>query len=424
MDCLKLKDETTCVGTMITLSIDHIYKLHRLIINEQNKIINIHDLDDDKYFCNRRQDSEDINKPLIYLKGITGLTWKSSEQCEVEISFNEQLKSIQLCAKVPLLLLKGIPSIIFHGPMIMEDTDLFMLDKAKSISCYQCTLPDISMLTNIQQLTLSATNLSEPTSGFMYLQSVSLLKLDIKDISAFSSAQSVHIHACHQITDIRRLSNVKCLEIIECDGILYFPTPSGLNQTWLFNSVLLQDEHVKEFASLLTLTVDNCQQLTNLSMLGNIKQLTICNCPSIVTYPISSGRVGQAWTLIEQAISDLTGFNCLHQLNLLHCPEVYDLAPLSTIHTLQIINCNKVQDVRALAKVKLLHLEKCYELRDVSMLHEVEELRLTDCNNVESIEGLNNCFGKAAPIVHMSNRSKLFYNIDSFQVQFFKSLLK
>ena len=66
-------------------------------------------------------------------------------------------------------------------------------------------------------------------------------------------------------------------------------------------------------------------------------------------------------------------------LDLSDCNEITDVSVLGNVHTLNLRNCYTITDVSELGNVHTLDLFRCYQITDVSALGNVHNLDLTYC---------------------------------------------
>ena len=104
-----------------------------------------------------------------------------------------------------------------------------------------------------------------------------------------------------------------------------------------------------------TLDLNYCQNISDVSALGNVHTLYLVCC---------------------QNISDVSALGRVHTLNLSDCPNISDVSALGRVHTLDLSYCPNVRDVSALGHVHTLNLRNCQNITDVSALDKVSELVL------------------------------------------------
>ena len=166
--------------------------------------------------------------------------------------------------------------------------------------------------------------------------------------------------------------SIQQLKIHNCPNIHYYPQPLGSNQRWKFDTYCC-NFGLNGYGILLSLDLSHSPQVTDLSMLGNVKYLRVSSCFNVKRFPIPI-KNDQEWSFEDCKISDLTGYSKLHSLKLKNCGMVVDVSPLCDIHTLELINCKNITNIDMLTKVKILTIENCSNIKDVGMLRDVEEL--------------------------------------------------
>ena len=78
-------------------------------------------------------------------------------------------------------------------------------------------------------------------------------------------------------------------------------------------------------------------------------------------------------------------------LNLNCCEEITDVSALGNVHTLNLFYCDKITDVSNLGKVHTLDLSHCYQITDVSNLGNVHKLIMSkDMQNIKGVDKLKN----------------------------------
>ena len=81
-------------------------------------------------------------------------------------------------------------------------------------------------------------------------------------------------------------------------------------------------------------------------------------------------------------ITDVSALGNIHTLNLSECDNITDVSALGNVHTLYLKKCNNITDVSALKNVHTLDLSRCKNITDVSTLGNVHTLNLAFCDNI------------------------------------------
>ena len=108
----------------------------------------------------------------------------------------------------------------------------------------------------------------------------------------------------------------------------------------MFSSLFLDNENLEN--NIDSLVLNNCQGITNVSILGNIREVILDNCQGIT-----------------------------------------DVSMLGNVEVLSLNNCQGITDVSMLGRVRKLNLDNCQGITDVSMLGNVEVLSLNNCRNLK-----------------------------------------
>ena len=88
-------------------------------------------------------------------------------------------------------------------------------------------------------------------------------------------------------------------------------------------------------------------------------------------------------------VTDVSALGNVHTLNLSCCENVTDVSALGNVHTLD-LSCTEVSDVSALGNVHTLNLSWCKNVSDVSALGNVHTLDLSFCVNITNLSDLKN----------------------------------
>jgi hypothetical protein len=147
--------------------------------------------------------------------------------------------------------------------------------------------------------------------------------------------------------------------------------------------------------------------ITNVSALGRVKTLNICNCLGVTDVSALGGV--HTLTLSMLPITDVSALGGVHTLHLPNCfqikdvsalggvhtltlsgSEITDVSALGGVHTLDLSNCFQIKDVSALGRVHTLHLSDCFDIVDVSALGRVHTLNLSKCSSIEDVSALGN----------------------------------
>ena len=111
----------------------------------------------------------------------------------------------------------------------------------------------------------------------------------------------------------------------------------------------------------LSLNLSCCQEITDVSMLGNVHTLDLSYC---------------------HGITEVSMLGNVHTLDLSGCSNITDVSMLGNVHTLNLSHCTGITDVSMLGNVHTLNLSWCSGITDVSMLRKVHKLNLYNCRGI------------------------------------------
>ncbi len=123
------------------------------------------------------------------------------------------------------------------------------------------------------------------------------------------------------------------------------------------------------FIEIYSLDISWCQNITDVSMLGNLHTLNMWFC---------------------NKITDVSMLGNLHTLNMSACNNITDISMLGNLHTLDISYCFRFTDVSMLGNLHTLRMWSCYQITDVSMLCNLHTLNIRYCEDIEKYPEPNN----------------------------------
>lgn len=383
----------------IHLPFQDLYKLHRLIVNEYNEIVNMEDL-----LLDFDPTRDDKKKSLAKLKNILSVELHRNNECNLQLCYGYSLKILTLHyvenENIDASLLEGVELLqLFEGMNTIAASSL-NLEGTRYFQIYKYPNIDIGLFRNLERVLLSCLDYITDIGMLGGVKFLNVVRCNgirrwpkpsgrdqswrfcnniyvTKDLRGYEILKTLALTFCDSIEDISMLGKITQLDVGGCTNISKYPKPLGSNQRWELSSSSMVD--LTGYDKLLSLQLFNCENLTDLRILGNLKELHVCKCLNIISYPLPT-RNDQEWCFQECNISDLTGYNRLYSLTLTNCQEVRDVSPLHDIHTLHINNCNNITNVRTLTKVKLLYVKSAvnYIINDVKTLTNVEELHFVN----------------------------------------------
>eukprot|EP01040_Poterioochromonas_malhamensis_P005296 gene5296-5679_t len=174
-------------------------------------------------------------------------------------------------------------------------------------------------------------------------QTMNLIQLSFHDVNHENIVESLFLHQCPQVTDIRSFSNTPDLQISDCDGIT---TLAGLNGSSLEN-----DRR--------TIQLKRLKNLIDFSGLFNIYKLELVNIPHL-----TNGE----------------GIHNIHHLKL-HCSNLKDLSGISNIKSsITLYGCSELTSLINIEGIpKVLFVCDTAKMR-FNGLKNHEEVKIA-CNN-------------------------------------------
>ena len=170
------------------------------------------------------------------------------------------------------------------------------------------------------------------------------------------------------------------MSLNECQG---FTDVSALGRVHTLNLGFTDVHDVSNLVGVVDLDLSECRininSLITLSTRNkNLKSLTLNRIRGI-TDIILNTIVNNFTNLSELSLvecQEFTDVSILGKLHILDLSEtlIDDVRALSRVHTLYLINCPNISDVSSLVNVRNLYLRDSDEINDVSMLGNLEEL--------------------------------------------------
>lgn len=332
-----------------------LYKLHRLIINEQHEIVNLHVLSPDYDPV-----IDDKHRPLSELRGIKLIRrMNDEEEITLLIQHGATLETFQpplVFNKITILpherfftCCKGLHrlSVTTHVSHLKHVTlaccnfitDVSCLAHLQRVDLYQLhELLDISALGNVIELNVIECSKIErfPIPLMHQHQKWCFERVNIVDLAGYGRLRGLNLRKCDVVIDTSMIGAVRELHVYDCENIVHFPKPTGRYQSWSFGSCNIAD--VSGFETLISLSLWSCPNITDNSMLGAVKILDIDTCVNITNFPVTTGK-GQRWYFTNSNISDLTGYHVLDELITCGCDKVRDISMLDKVRSLNIMSC-------------------------------------------------------------------------------------
>jgi hypothetical protein len=127
-------------------------------------------------------------------------------------------------------------------------------------------------------------------------------------------------------------------------------------------------QNYQSLSLLKSITIEDCDSITDVSCFSNVKKLKFSCCPNI---------------------TDVSSLNNVRELSLCYCECVTDVSSLGRVYNLELSHCYCITDVSALGNVHILNLNESTRVKEVSALKNVYELHL-ELFNGNNLNGLEN----------------------------------
>ena len=330
-------------------------KLHKLVVNERNEIVNLKEVfnaDDDEHPDNEVGiNSMPIHNSLATLQGIKAISINRRKGCcKLDVCYGCVLETVMLVefdmSEIGSCV-KGIKNVILHDTTISNFGDLCDAETL-CINQYDDFLDDdLSPLKNAKYL--------------------SFLTMTLGDARILGGIQTLKMHD------------------VEAD---HFPIPSGQGQTWTFEYATIRS--LVGFDRLHSLVLKGCNNITDISMLGNVQCLDVKHCPiARDKFPIPL-QSNQKWSFDSVCIDDLSTFNGLSKLKIRKCDSIKQVSGLVNITLLELEECNELKVIKCLHAVSELRVKGCRKFTTMHDLTAVKHVYIAKCCQLTSLKGLEN----------------------------------
>jgi hypothetical protein len=293
---------------------------------------------------------------LAYEKTFSSNTWFDDELIdppEVEEGEEEILSGI--FGRVRALKLQFLP-----------------LPQLESLTLVGIAIHDVSNLTNLRVLKTSACGMIH---GINFLPSLEHLTYDHIEELGFTLVDLSSLHRLKHVTMNTVLS--------EKYNFVNFPSIK------IMKSAKSPIKDARGLSVLREVSLRNCQLLTDVSELGNVRTLDLGRCVSLQSL-VGLGKEKQVSVYLDFCpnIVDVSMFTNLQKLKLDYCKKVKDISALSNVPYLSLKGCIAVEDFSGLGKhQKYLDLTACINLcnEHLENFSKVPELIISYCHYVSSV---------------------------------------
>jgi hypothetical protein len=287
-------------------------------------------------------------------------------------------------------------SLSFPSSFVVDEENY--LSVLNGIHCLEFTcnlsITDLSAFSNVEVLILKGcTNIGE-VSPLVCSTSSScgrILDLSFSAILSvpfsFSYVRTLILACCEDLIDVSCLGNIHTLDLSHCYSLSDVSALSNVNTLSLSFCHSLED--VSALTNVSNLNLSHCTFVEDVSMLGNVYKLDLSFC-TLVTDVSRLGNVTVLNLCGCARVDDVSSLFTVVELNLSRCNAIRDVNMLGKVKKLNLSHCKLLKDVSGLGNVETLILRGCKGIRDVSCLGEVKELDLSNCKQLTGIEYLRN----------------------------------
>ncbi len=214
--------------------------------------------------------------------------------------------------------------------------------------------------------------------------------------------------------------------------VMEIPFLPMLQELQLSNCINIKD--FSNLSHLKRLELHDATQLTDITPLQNITDLSFINCPNIQNFSILSSKMQQTLFLSQTAITDVSFLRHIQTVDLCFIDDLIDISPLHGIKALLIYGCSSIQDISCLGNHHKLtiadfhFIERGYEcfrtvrhaevlgcdVPDLSVFQETKSLRITFFRSMESQFFLLRDIPDLALVTYDTDRKEV-YDITHFR---------
>jgi hypothetical protein len=275
-------------------------------------------------------------------------------------------------------------------------------------------LPTIS---NLYEVAIDSYSHVENVNCLQNVYKLTLVGLDLDDVSQLGNVHDINLKRCHQLRDISALVNNYKITIYECtninidtanfknvveldsdlfDSSRLKPVSFSLQaarklKVNLLNKVEFFTETISKLENLVSLSINTNFPIPlkmNNFLPGNLHELSLHFCT--ITDLVCFGNIA----CISLSHCDITSKNHYGKqshnriVHLCDCCGVDDYSYFNFILKLSICNDSAFIHPEQVKNVKYLSLTMCDNLIDITALGTVEHLVIVDCNGIKSFKGL------------------------------------
>jgi hypothetical protein len=185
------------------------------------------------------------------------------------------------------------------------------------------------------------------------------------DLSPFRKLPRLYTNHSVLVNDVSMLGNISDLTLTYCTTLT----------------------DVSALRNVRNLNLHGCNRITDVSTLGNIHKLTLSSCNSITDISCL-GKRNHYVDLRFELEQNEHGDAVLHP----SFSQISKVSSLENVHTVILAGCKDVVDVSMLGNVYHLDLSFCENLEDISKLHNNKILLLRNCKKIRDFHSLGKQF--------------------------------
>ena len=289
-------------------------------------------------------------------------------------------------------------------------TDLSGLSKLRRLKLISCPgIRDVSPLKRISILFIDSCENVSDISQLGTVRDLSLHFCDkIHDISALTRNRRLSIVGCKKIQNYSKLTGIahlhlsdvpidgledfqaaRSLRLDHCDGLRQIASvPPQLNSVELCLCTSL--ENVQGLRYLKQLSLDHCDRLVDVHLLGAVHSLRLSWCTKLSSLQ-GLGKGNRSVSVIScSSIVDFSPLRYVRNVTVDSCLGLTRASDLSRVHWLRLVCCEKLVDVSALVNVQRLELIGCPAIQSLVGLSDLPEIVISSCSKLTDLSPLRN----------------------------------
>eukprot|EP01040_Poterioochromonas_malhamensis_P012378 gene12378-13531_t len=192
--------------------------------------------------------------------------------------------------------------------------------------------------------------------------------LQLSDVSALHSLQSLTLWGCPSLDDISALGRVPDLRITRCP----VTNLEGLGKG---------NRHVE---------LSDCHNIPSFSSLQSVYSVKLSYCSSFKDVNDVKDTTYLTLEKCSIHVNDISMLSKVRRLELNSCPGIITIPHLPMLREILIENCSRLECISGLEGVQQVSIIRCHEIKDYSPLHASREvvLKMQKIDNLEELISL------------------------------------